>query len=73
MLSKKKVVSEVRAYVLITIGLMMYAFAVTGFLAPQKIVGGGVTGIATIIYFLSNELIPIGVIYFVINFFLVAI
>ncbi|WP_294140659.1 YitT family protein [uncultured Sanguibacteroides sp.] len=73
MLSKKKVLSEVRAYVLITIGLMMYAFAVTAFLAPQKIVGGGVTGIATIIYFLSNEVIPIGVSYFVINFLLVAI
>ena len=60
--------SEIRAYLLITFGLLIYTFAVTAFLAPHRMVGGGVTGISTIIYFLSGEVIPIGYSYFVINF-----
>ena len=63
--------SEIRAYLLITFGLLIYTFSVTAFLAPHRMVGGGVTGISTIIYFLSGEVIPIGYSYFVINFLLV--
>ena len=47
--------SEIRAYLLITFGLLIYTFAVTAFLAPHRMVGGGVTGISTIIYFLSGS------------------
>ena len=72
-LTKKNLSSEIRAYLLITFGLLIYTFAVTAFLAPHHLVGGGVTGISTIIYFLSGETIPIGYAYFVINFLLVAI
>jgi len=72
-ITKDKLLHEIRSYLLITFGLVMYTFAVTAFLAPHRIVGGGVTGISTIIYFLSGELIPIGYSYFVINFLLVAI
>ena len=64
---------EVKAYALITLGLLIYTFAVTAFLAPNHLVGGGVTGISTIIYFLSGETIPIGYSYFVLNFILIAI
>ncbi|MDY4044431.1 MAG: YitT family protein, partial [Marinifilaceae bacterium] len=72
-LTKQELTREIRAYLLITAGLLVYAFAVTAFLAPHHLVGGGVTGIATIIYFLSGETIPIGYGYFVINFILIAI
>lgn len=72
-LTKQELTREIRAYLLITAGLLIYAFAVTAFLAPHHLVGGGVTGIATIIYFLSGEVIPIGYSYFVINFVLIAI
>lgn len=72
-ITKEKLMSEIRAYLLITFGLLIYTFAVTAFLAPHRMVGGGVTGISTIIYFLSGEVIPIGYSYFVINFLLVAI
>ena len=71
--TKEKLMSEIRAYLLITFGLLIYTFAVTAFFAPHRMVGGGVTGISTIIYFLSGEVIPIGYSYFVINFLLVAI
>lgn len=72
-ITKDKLLTEARTYMLITIGLLMYTFAVTAFLAPHRMVGGGVTGISTIIYFLSGEVIPIGYSYFVINFVLVGI
>ena len=72
-ITKEKMTREIRAYLLITFGLLIYTFAVTAFLAPHRMVGGGVTGISTIIYFLSGEVIPIGYSYFVINFLLVAI
>ena len=72
-ITKEKLMSEIRAYLLITFGLLIYTFAVTAFLAPHRMDGGGVTGISTIIYFLSGEVIPIGYSYFVINFLLVAI
>lgn len=72
-LSKGRVWAEIRSYVLITFGLVIYCFAVTGFLVPHQIVGGGVTGISTIIYFLSGETIPIGISYFVINAVLIGI
>ena len=72
-ITKEKLTSEIRAYLLITFGLLIYTFSVTAFLAPHRMVGGGVTGISTIIYFLSGEVIPIWYSYFVINFLLVAI
>lgn len=49
----KKISGEVRAYLLIGLGMLIYAIAATGFLIPHKIVGGGATGLGTIIYLLS--------------------
>ncbi len=54
-ITKEKMTREIRAYLLITFGLLIYTFAVTAFLAPHRMVGGGVTGISTIIYFLSGR------------------
>ncbi|MDR2129827.1 MAG: YitT family protein [Odoribacteraceae bacterium] len=72
-MKRAAIFSEARSYVLITFGLVIYAFGVTAFLVPHKIVGGGVTGISTIIYFLTHETIPVGISYLVINALLVGI
>lgn len=40
---------------------------------PHKIVGGGATGMSTIIYYLSGKTVPVGISYFVINVVLVGI
>jgi uncharacterized membrane-anchored protein YitT (DUF2179 family) len=37
-----------KPYLIISFGMLIYAFAATGFLVPHKIVGGGATGIATV-------------------------
>ncbi|MDR2415008.1 MAG: YitT family protein, partial [Odoribacteraceae bacterium] len=72
-MKKTTILSEARSYAAITFGLIIYAFGVTAFLIPHKIVGGGVTGISTIIYFLTGETIPVGPSYLAINTLLVAI
>lgn len=64
---------EIRSYVLIAFGMLIYAVAALGFLVPHKIVGGGATGMSTIIYYLSGKVVPVGVSYFVINVLLVGI
>lgn len=70
---KKSVQEEIKSYLLIAFGMLIYAVAATGFMVPHKIVGGGATGISTIIYYLSNETIPVGISYFLINVVLVVI
>jgi len=54
-----------KSYTIITIGLFINALSWNAFLIPSKIVGGGVTGLATLIYFASN--IPVAASYLVIN------
>lgn len=69
----KNLRQEIRSYLLIAFGMLIYAVAATGFLVPHRIVGGGATGMSTIIYYLSGETIPVGVGYFLINIVLVGI
>jgi uncharacterized membrane-anchored protein YitT (DUF2179 family) len=60
---------EVKKYFFIIIGLLINAFAWVGFLIPSEIVGGGVSGLATVIYYLSD--FPVGVSMLLINSVLV--
>ena len=70
--SKKKTIVS---YILITFGIFMYTFGWSAFLIPSQIIGGGVSGISSIIFFISGEKIPVGISSFVINtlLFLVAL
>ena len=69
----RKVQQEIRSYLLIALGMILYSVAALGFLVPHKIVGGGVTGLSTVIYYLSNQTIPVGITFGVVNVLLVAI
>ena len=64
-----KVFERVQDYVIIVFGLFLYAFGVTAFLIPLKIIGGGITGVATVLYFTTG--IETGYTYFIINVFLI--
>lgn len=70
-MQKIKFTEHVKPYLLIAFGMLIYAVAATGFLIPHKIVGGGATGLSTVIYYLSGEKLPVGVGYFLINIVLV--
>ena len=68
---KSKILSEIKRYVIITFALLMMAFGWTGFLIPNHVLGGGVSGIATLIFYATG--ISTGISVFVINGILVLI
>lgn len=72
MISQKELLKEIKNFVFITIGLAIFAFAWTAFLIPNQLTGGGVSGIAAILFFATNT-IPVGITAFVLNLILVAI
>ena len=45
----KTVLSEVKAYIIITAGLLCYVLGWDIFLIPNNLVGGGVSGISAIL------------------------
>lgn len=47
-------------YLSIILGSLITATAINVFLVPYKIEPGGVSGIATVIYYLSNQQLPVG-------------
>ncbi len=65
--------NEILSYVLITLGILTYTFAWSAFMLPAKIVGGGVSGISSVIYYACGIHIPIGVLNLFINAVLLAI
>jgi uncharacterized membrane-anchored protein YitT (DUF2179 family) len=61
----------VKEYVLLTLGVLSYAIGWAIFLLPHNLVGGGVSGFASILYYATN--IPMGLTYFVVNVILLLI
>ena len=59
---------QFKSYLIIAIGLFIGSLGWTGFLIPSEIVGGGVTGIASIIFFATG--FKVGYSVFIINGFL---
>lgn len=60
----------VRDYIMITLGLALYAFGVTAFFLPEKVVMGGVSGIASLVYYQLG--VPVAVTNYSINLILLA-
>jgi uncharacterized membrane-anchored protein YitT (DUF2179 family) len=56
---------DVQSYIIITLGLLIGSIAWTGFIIPSEIVGSGVSGIATIIYYVTG--LKVGYSVFIIN------
>lgn len=58
-----------KSYSIITIALFANALAWTAFLIPSGIVGGGITGASTLVFFATG--IPVAVTFFIVNIFLI--
>lgn len=69
-IKRPSVATLVKEYLLITLGLTMYALGWAMFLTPNGMIGGGVTGFAAILQYATNGAIPISITYFVLNIFL---
>ena len=59
MTRNKTFFGELKSYSIITIGLFIMALGWTAFLIPNEILGGGVSGIATLIFWSTG--LPVGV------------
>lgn len=68
---KKTYLSVVKEYLLITLGVSLYALGWAVFLTPNHMIGGGVTGFASIIQYAFG--INISITYFILNILLLII
>ena len=64
-ISRQRIWTEIKDYIVITFGLMCYAFGFVAFLVANELVPGGITGLSSLVYYGTN--IPIPVTYFTIN------
>jgi len=70
-LRAKNVAENIKKYFFICFGLAIFAFGWMAFLIPSKLMGGGISGIATLIYFASG--FPVGVTTLILNLILIAV
>ena len=66
-LLKKNFWTGLKEYALITLGVLLYVTGWIIFLIPNNMVGGGVTGLASIIQYATGGAVKIGYTYFVVN------
>ena len=59
--------TSVKEYALITLGVLMYVTGWIIFLIPNNMIGGGVTGLGSIVQYATGGAIKIGYTYFVVN------
>lgn len=70
---KKNFFVVLKEYALVTVGVLLYAFAWIIFLLPNNLVGGGVTGVGSIIQYATGGVIKVAYSYFTINAILLII
>lgn len=70
-LLKRSWATLVKEYALVTLGVVSYALGWTIFLLPSNLIGGGVSGFASILFYATG--LPMGVTYFVLNVILLIV
>ena len=65
-----KIIRDIRNWFMVCLGIAILSFGWTAFLLPHKITGGGVSGIAAVIYFATG--LPVGISTLLVNVLLVA-
>ena len=63
-LKRSKLSYEIQDYLMIILGTLLYGFGFNAFILSNGIVTGGVSGICALIFFATNEAIPVSVSYF---------
>ena len=58
-MNTKYVLNEAKDYAFILVGVILYAMGVTVFMLPYGLTSGGVSGIASIIYYATGPSIAI--------------
>lgn len=67
----KKVLIAIKEYFLITVGILLFVMGWSVFLLPNNLIGGGVSGIASIIQYATSGAVKAGTSYLILNAVLV--
>lgn len=68
-----EVLKTIKEYVLVALGILIYVTGWTVFLVPNNLVGGGVTGVSSILQYATGGAVRMGYTYFAINLILLII
>lgn len=68
---QKTLFTQIKEWLLVTLGILIYVTAWSIFLIPNNLVGGGVSGISSILQYATQ--IPMGYTYFVLNAILITL
>ena len=71
--NKKSVFTFIKEYAIMTVGILLYVMGWILFLIPNNLVGGGVSGVSSIVQYASHGVIKLGTVYFVVNAVLLVI
>jgi len=69
---QKTLFTHIKEWLLVTLGILIYVTAWSVFLIPNNLIGGGVSGISSMIQYATGGTIQMGYSYFVLNAILVA-
>ena len=64
---KKSILTQIKEWLLVTFGILIYVGGWSIFLIPNNLIGGGVSGISSMIQYATQGTIQMGYSYFVIN------
>ncbi len=70
---KKSLLTHVKEWLLVTLGILIYVLGWSLFLIPNNLIGGGVSGISSMIQYATNGTIQMGYTYFALNAILLII
>ena len=68
--TKLQIWRSTKDYIFITLGMAIYAIGFCAFILPEKVVIGGLAGIGTLVFFLTD--IPVGITQYALNLILLA-
>ena len=69
---QKTLFTQIKEWLLVTLGILIYVTGWSTFLIPNNLIGGGVSGISSMIQYATGGTIQMGYSYFVLNAILVA-
>lgn len=69
--ANSRLASVIQDYLIMTVGLFLFAMGWVLFVIPAELTGGGISGVAVVVYYATK--IPVSVTYLAINLFLVLI
>lgn len=70
--NKSNLFTNIKDYLFIILGLLLYGFSFTAFILPHEIVIGGLSGVGTLVYFATGGLIPVAATQYACNLLLLA-